>query len=147
MPPNTRASLSFTRTAYTPSGGNSFRASGASRFSVGTPIVRPRPAPRTTFPRIPYERPNHGPAASRSPCASAVRISVDEIGCPLSRTASTTATAKSCVRSEEHTSELQSRLHLVCRLLLEKKKKNEYVTYNSSHYNQQRRYSDCTRHD
>src|SRR3989449_4540761 len=29
----------------------------------------------------------------------------------------------SVVRSEEHTSELQSRLHLVCRLLLEKKKK------------------------
>src|SRR2546422_3127739 len=28
-----------------------------------------------------------------------------------------------CPRSEEHTSELQSRLHLVCRLLLEKKKK------------------------
>src|SRR2546422_6713357 len=28
-------------------------------------------------------------------------------------------------RSEEHTSELQSRLHLVCRLLLEKKKKEE----------------------
>src|SRR2546422_4766929 len=27
-------------------------------------------------------------------------------------------------RSEEHTSELQSRLHLVCRLLLEKKKNN-----------------------
>src|SRR2546422_6204136 len=27
-------------------------------------------------------------------------------------------------RSEEHTSELQSRLHLVCRLLLEKKKKS-----------------------
>src|SRR5687768_4146416 len=30
-------------------------------------------------------------------------------------------------RSEEHTSELQSRLHLVCRLLLEKKKKNELI--------------------
>src|SRR2546422_7737387 len=28
-------------------------------------------------------------------------------------------------RSEEHTSELQSRLHLVCRLLLEKKKSND----------------------
>src|SRR2546422_8622460 len=28
------------------------------------------------------------------------------------------------LRSEEHTSELQSRLHLVCRLLLEKKKNN-----------------------
>src|SRR2546422_7745998 len=30
-----------------------------------------------------------------------------------------------CCRSEEHTSELQSRLHLVCRLLLEKKKKKK----------------------
>src|SRR2546422_2196218 len=30
--------------------------------------------------------------------------------------------AKATARSEEHTSELQSRLHLVCRLLLEKKK-------------------------
>src|SRR5690348_17503786 len=29
------------------------------------------------------------------------------------------------VRSEEHTSELQSPVHLVCRLLLEKKKKNK----------------------
>src|SRR2546422_2924608 len=33
------------------------------------------------------------------------------------------------LRSEEHTSELQSRLHLVCRLLLEKKKKQ--ITYNA----------------
>src|SRR5205809_1781549 len=33
-------------------------------------------------------------------------------------------------RSEEHTSELQSRLHLVCRLLLEKKKTNTYSTSN-----------------
>src|SRR5687768_18181734 len=30
-------------------------------------------------------------------------------------------------RSEEHTSELQSRLHLVCRLLLEKKKKKKIM--------------------
>src|SRR3989442_8728041 len=30
-----------------------------------------------------------------------------------------------CGRSEEHTSELQSRPHLVCRLLLEKKKKTQ----------------------
>src|SRR2546422_4274551 len=30
------------------------------------------------------------------------------------------------VRSEEHTSELQSRLHLVCRLLLEKKKNKKH---------------------
>src|SRR5687768_17931384 len=32
-------------------------------------------------------------------------------------------------RSEEHTSELQSRLHLVCRLLLEKKKKKDNHHY------------------
>src|SRR5438552_4476363 len=36
------------------------------------------------------------------------------------------------VRSEEHTSELQSPDHLVCRLLLEKKKKNT-KTYKSIH--------------
>src|SRR5690348_18089896 len=35
------------------------------------------------------------------------------------------------IRSEEHTSELQSPVHLVCRLLLEKKKKIE--TYNNQH--------------
>src|SRR2546422_7490492 len=34
------------------------------------------------------------------------------------------------VRSEEHTSELQSRLHLVCRLLLEKKKKTRASSAN-----------------
>src|SRR6266436_7105742 len=32
-------------------------------------------------------------------------------------------------RSEEHTSELQSRLHLVCRLLREKKKQGDRVSY------------------
>src|SRR2546422_3638268 len=41
-----------------------------------------------------------------------------------------TSTTLSGRRSEEHTSELQSRLHLVCRLLLEKKKKERlYLTY------------------
>src|SRR5687768_18273227 len=37
-----------------------------------------------------------------------------------------------CCRSEEHTSELQSRLHLVCRLLLEKKKKNRNTNKDSN---------------
>src|SRR5205809_5974489 len=41
-------------------------------------------------------------------------------GAPCGACAS--ATIDSPARSEEHTSELQSRLHLVCRLLLEKKK-------------------------
>src|SRR5256884_5900652 len=37
-------------------------------------------------------------------------------------------------RSEEHTSELQSRLHLVCRLLLEKKKKKKTHNDTKLHY-------------
>src|SRR2546422_6554341 len=36
-------------------------------------------------------------------------------------------------RSEEHTSELQSRLHLVCRLLLEKKKNSEKHHRSNAH--------------
>src|SRR2546422_7043545 len=40
----------------------------------------------------------------------------------LSSTNDVTSLAPAASRSEEHTSELQSRLHLVCRLLLEKKK-------------------------
>src|SRR5690554_7075430 len=36
------------------------------------------------------------------------------------------------MRSEEHTSELQSRPHLVCRLLLEKKKNNKFQHKNES---------------
>src|SRR2546422_8573169 len=38
---------------------------------------------------------------------------------------------RAVTRSEEHTSELQSRLHLVCRLLLEKKKKNSKKSHDS----------------
>src|SRR5205809_1640408 len=41
------------------------------------------------------------------------------------------------LRSEEHTSELQSRLHLVCRLLLEKKKKETDAAGTSQLYRSQ----------
>src|SRR3712207_7248164 len=46
--------------------------------------------------------------------------------------------AESVIRSEEHTSELQSRQYLVCRLLLEKKKNKQntryiYLIYNISY--------------
>src|SRR2546422_3297649 len=47
------------------------------------------------------------------------------------RTAAARAPPSAGSRSEEHTSELQSRLHLVCRLLLEKKKKTILQEYNS----------------
>src|SRR5947209_16743163 len=43
-------------------------------------------------------------------------------------TRSSCASSASSVRSEEHTSELQSRQYLVCRLLLEKKKKKQKET-------------------
>src|SRR3989442_11742126 len=46
-----------------------------------------------------------------------------------SRIARSTPYALKVARSEEHTSELQSRPHLVCRLLLEKKKKNMQRTF------------------
>src|SRR3989442_4382089 len=52
----------------------------------------------------------------RSRCSFALRTAA----CNASRR----ALLPSPVRSEEHTSELQSRPHLVCRLLLEKKKKH-----------------------
>src|SRR2546422_8120026 len=42
-----------------------------------------------------------------------------------SASAARKAVSEESTRSEEHTSELQSRLHLVCRLLLEKKKKHK----------------------
>src|SRR2546429_1063335 len=55
-------------------------------------------------------------------CAMHCSVSVsDPIWFSLIRIAFATL---SSIRSEEHTSELQSRLHLVCRLLLEKKKKS-----------------------
>src|SRR2546429_626619 len=54
---------------------------------------------------------------------STSRDSGTRIMCLLGSAAcSTFAALLAAVRSEEHTSELQSRLHLVCRLLLEKKK-------------------------
>src|SRR5438477_8791640 len=55
------------------------------------------------------------------------RVCFRRPGMPISRSAPSAAPSRSasagCCRSEEHTSELQSHVNLVCRLLLEKKKK------------------------
>src|SRR5260370_22315558 len=53
--------------------------------------------------------------------------------------ATTNADSSDCWRSEEHTSELQSHLNLVCRLLLEKKKKkpNQKKYLQSCHIDRQ----------
>src|SRR5215208_7419461 len=63
------------------------------------------------------------PAAPGAPVPDLGRTS-EAIGRPASRSVQVTILT-ALARSEEHTSELQSRGHLVCRLLLEKKKKNK----------------------
>src|SRR5438876_5302235 len=57
------------------------------------------------------------------------RDHADDVGCPEGHRAEQ---KEGDLRSEEHTSELQSPVHLVCRLLLEKKKK--YIFINKSHH-------------
>src|SRR2546422_3399578 len=54
------------------------------------------------------------------------RLNIPMPGSKIHCQATVLSTVGTMNRSEEHTSELQSRLHLVCRLLLEKKKK-EYT--------------------
>src|SRR2546422_1808682 len=57
-----------------------------------------------------------------------VRLVSSSASASASSTACKEAIVGGASRSEEHTSELQSRLHLVCRLLLEKKKKKKKNT-------------------
>src|SRR2546425_3668743 len=66
------------------------------------------------------------PRASDGPVRTAARVSGLYSSAPVSRARRGTrpATTREPSRSEEHTSELQSLAYLVCRLLLEKKKKN-----------------------
>src|SRR2546422_7946613 len=59
-----------------------------------------------------------------------VCITTGWAACSRSKSGCGAVCGKRCTRrSEEHTSELQSRLHLVCRLLLEKKKKRKNVKH------------------
>src|SRR2546422_5943617 len=76
-----------------------------------TTLFRSRPAHRRGGGRSHQRHHENGRdrAAARELPAAGAGVRTGEAGVP--------------VRSEEHTSELQSRLHLVCRLLLEKKKK------------------------
>src|SRR5438445_5118047 len=70
------------------------------------------------------------PALSGSPSAPTM-ISACSPRCATSSTPTTwmSSHARTSRRSEEHTSELQSRQYLVCRLLLEKKKQDAYTDY------------------
>src|SRR2546422_7993835 len=77
-----------------------------------------RPPRSTLFPYTTLFRSRGAPARAARLCGARHR------GGPEGRRRRRCAAARGD-RSEEHTSELQSRLHLVCRLLLEKKKKNK----------------------
>src|SRR6201994_5044965 len=62
------------------------------------------------------------PRSTLFPYTTLFRSDLRHVCLRIARTKSGVWWPQKC-RSEEHTSELQSRLHLVCRLLLEKKKK------------------------
>src|SRR4051794_41279309 len=72
-----------------------------------------RPPPRS--PLFPYTTLSR---SSRNAVSGMTLLVVPAVMCAIVRTAGWCAS----IRSEEHTSELQSPVHLVCRLLLEKKK-------------------------
>src|SRR3712207_7073794 len=76
--------------------------------------------PYTTLFRSTRSRPPTRAAASSS---SACPSPTDSPRCERGTCSSSSHRCPSTSRSEEHTSELQSRQYLVCRLLLEKKKK------------------------
>src|SRR2546422_11521953 len=78
-----------------------------------------RPPRSTLFPYTTLFRSTNA-RVIRCPCSSARNGSSSNFGIVTSVAPCRRARF---IRSEEHTSELQSRLHLVCRLLLEKKKK------------------------
>src|SRR2546422_5656354 len=89
-----------------------------------------RPPRSTLFPYTTLFRSRLGRHVLRMPALAEHRDDIpDLVGAILARKAREAglrAKIESRVpRSEEHTSELQSRLHLVCRLLLEKKKNKQ----------------------
>src|SRR5207253_9603258 len=94
-----------------------------------TPVPRPGRAGRlTTIAPLVHTAPDmavRSQPARLALAAALVTLALSACAGPTPAPASPTpsATVKSTItRSEEHTSELQSRGHLVCRLLLEKKK-------------------------
>src|SRR5699024_11959679 len=102
-------------------------------LSVLFSSLRTRPAPRPTlFPYTTLFRSRTGSAGVGSPwpperdggASGGVPCSPNGMAAPSRRSSIVhTPFPANIARSEEHTSELQSRFDLVCRLLLEKKKK------------------------
>src|SRR5687768_18341381 len=99
------------------------------RGSLRSPATTTSSAPRFDAGRSSCKSPSKSCRASASKAAALRTGDVDRELVVVRRQAARVRAedlrverADGKVRSEEHTSELQSRLHLVCRLLLEKKK-------------------------
>src|SRR3712207_8294252 len=89
-----------------------------------------RPPRSTRFPYTTLFRSDLAPADQRTACCGRLAAAVGgprDIGGEQGHQALDVAGAGGGQRSEEHTSELQSRQYLVCRLLLEKKM-NGHIT-------------------
>src|SRR5207244_8857085 len=95
------------------------------------------PLPRYTL--FPYTTLFRSRCKSRANCETAGKAKEEKSPRPAAKMLSQVSFGSSggisrravSTRSEEHTSELQSPDHLVCRLLLEKKKKKRNIRYNS----------------
>src|SRR5947199_5384013 len=83
----------------------------------------PRPPRSTLFPYTTLFRSDRVVLTYRMPLAEIIHDYYDQLKSRSKGYASLDYELVVVVRSEEHTSELQSLRHLVCRLLLEKKKK------------------------
>src|SRR3712207_7931616 len=101
--------------------------------------------PPTSFLNLTSEKSGSMPVVSQSIMKPMVPVGASTEACALRQPFSAPIARQSChctvaalrtsassaptgrIRSEEHTSELQSRQYLVCRLLLEKKKKTSYI--------------------
>src|SRR3712207_8850454 len=91
-----------------------------------------RPPRSTLFPYTTLFRSGKTPKCSQTPGIKGYRSNMQVAVYRAKRSAESHSPATtSGTRSEEHTSELQSRQYLVCRLLLEKKKKliPKYIAY------------------
>src|SRR3712207_7268986 len=94
-----------------------------------------RPPRSTLFPYTTLFRskssPNWQAITPPSDAPPTIALSISSASSNPARSAAKSAFVHSpgLKRSEEHTSELQSRQYLVCRLLLEKKKQNKRVSY------------------
>src|SRR3712207_8689095 len=91
-----------------------------------------RPPRSTLFPYTTlFRSPRHASRVAPSPPRHAVRAAGGRLDAGARASARGDVARGRGARSEEHTSELQSRQYLVCRLLLEKK--NELGRYNPVH--------------